>query len=75
MELLTNGDVMAASYANNYKNWYLLTPSSTGSYVNGTWSFLTSEPTGRLYYGSTVMQNGNLFIVGGEYVNGSGTAT
>jgi hypothetical protein len=75
MELLTNGDVMAATYDNNFKDWYLLTPSSTGSYVNGTWSFLTSEPTGRLYYGSTIMQNGNLFIVGGEYINGSSTET
>ena len=37
MELLTNGTVMAATYSDA---WYLLTPSSTGSYVNGTWSEL-----------------------------------
>ena len=57
MELLTNGDVMAASYTNA---WYLLTPSSTGSYVDGTWSQLTDEPTERLTIGSDVMPNGDL---------------
>ena len=72
MELLTNGTVMAATYSDA---WYLLTPDSTGSYVNGTWSPLANEPTDRLYYGSNVMQNGNFFVVGGEYVNGSTTAT
>ena len=71
MELLTNGDVMAASYADNFEAWYLLTPSSTGSYVDGTWTRLANEPTGRLYTGSAVLPNGNYFDVGGEYVNGS----
>ena len=66
MELLTNGTVMAATYSNQ---WYLLTPSSTGSYVNGTWSRLADEPTDRLYTGSQVMPNGNFFNVGGEYIN------
>ncbi len=72
MELLTNGTVMAATYSHD---WYLLTPSSTGSYVNGTWSELATEPTERLYYGSNVMQDGDLFIVGGEYIGGSSTAS
>ena len=66
MELLTNGTVMAATYSNQ---WYLLTPSSTGSYVDGTWSQLANEPVDRLYDGTTVMQNGNVFIVGGEYID------
>ncbi len=51
--------------------WYLLTPSATGSYVDGTWSNLANEPTERLYDGSNVMQNGNYFVVGGEYIDGS----
>ena len=70
MELLTNGDVMAASYTNA---WYLLTPSSTGSYVDGTWSQLANEPTERLYDGSNIMQNGDYFVIGGEYIGGSST--
>jgi Galactose oxidase, central domain len=69
LELLTNGDVLATSDANTY----LLTPDSTGSYVKGTWSQVASQPTGRLYDGSTILQNGNLFIVGGEFVNGAPT--
>jgi hypothetical protein len=72
MMLLTNGDVMAQSYDNPNgdgvsKVWYLLTPNSTGSYVNGTWSTIASMSTQRLYFGSNVMQNGNVFVQGGEY--------
>ena len=49
------------------KIWYLLTPDSNGSYVNGTWSTIASMSTQRLYFGSNVMQNGNVFVQGGEY--------
>ncbi len=54
------------------KIWYLLTPDSNGSYVNGTWSTIASMSTQRLYYGSNVMQNGNVFVVGGEYSGPNG---
>ena len=77
MMLLTNGDCHGASYSNPNgdqvsKIWYLLTPNSTGSYVNGTWSTIATMSTQRLYYGSNVMQNGNVFVVGGEYSGPNG---
>ncbi len=68
MELLTNGTVMASTYSNQ---WYLLTPSAKGSYINGTWSQLANEPVDRLYVGTTVEQSGNVFVLGGEYINGN----
>ena len=34
---------------------------------------MASQPTGRTYDGSTILQNGDLFIVGGEFINGSPT--
>ncbi len=72
MELLTNGTVLASTYSDQ---WYLLTPDSSGSYVDGSWSRLADEPTQRQYYGSNVLQNGNFFLVGGEYIGGSSTPT
>ena len=80
MMLLTNGDVMATSYSNPNsdqvsKIWYLLTPNSNGSYVNGTWSTIASMSTQRLYYASNVMQNGNVFVQGGEYWAPTGSKT
>ena len=38
MELLSDGTVIGTSG----KNWYKLTPDSSGSYVNGTWSTMAS---------------------------------
>jgi hypothetical protein len=52
-------------------NWYRLTPSSTGSYVAGTWTKLGTMPSGYspLYYASAVLPDGRLVVVGGEYNN------
>ena len=47
MELLSNGSVMVAGNAG--PSLEQLTPSSTGSYVNGTWSPLASMSRTRLY--------------------------
>jgi hypothetical protein len=74
MMLLTDGTVMAQD--NNetltappypYNQWFRLTPDSTGSYVNGTWSSLASMSTQRLYFASRVLPSGKVFLVGGEY--------
>jgi len=73
MMLLTNGTVMAQE-AGVTNTWYQLTPDSTGSYANGTWTTLAPMGTDRLYFGSNVMQNGNVFVVGGEYSGPNGTA-
>jgi hypothetical protein len=70
--LLTDGTVMAQAMSTNgfgTGNWWRLTPSSSGSYVNGTWSALASMPSGDspLYYASAVLPDGRVVVEGGEY--------
>ena len=48
MLLLTDGTVMCQELAS--ANWWKLSPDSTGSYVNGTWSARASGPNGPTYY-------------------------
>ena len=74
MLLLPDGTVMAANQpSSDYGDtWYQLTPDSHGSYVNGTWTTLTSMADTRLYYSSAVLRDGRVFVAGGEY--GTGTA-
>jgi hypothetical protein len=66
MMLLTDGTVMVQS---NYDNqtWTKLTPTVSGSYVNGTWTTLAKMSTPRLYFGSNVLPDGRVFVLGGEY--------
>jgi len=80
MLLLTDGTVMAqgASGTNNdgtSKHWFKLTPDASGSYVNGTWTQLADMHHERLYYASTVLRNGKVFIAGGEYTEAGGVDT
>jgi hypothetical protein len=67
--LLSDGTVMAQG-ANVSNAWYKLTPSSTGSYLAGTWSPLASMIDSRLYYASDVLPSGKVFVAGGEYGTG-----
>jgi hypothetical protein len=68
MMLLTDGTVMLSGGNDNAENaWYKLTPDSSGNYVNGTFSSLASMNVYRLFYGSNVLPNGNVFVIGGEY--------
>jgi hypothetical protein len=69
MMLLSDGTVMAqsAGAAANQNHWFRLTPSSSNSFSDGTWSTLASMSTQRLYYGSNILQDGRVFLVGGEY--------
>ena len=71
MLVTTNGTVMVQQYQTG--NWWRLTPSKSGSYVEGTWSHMGSLPTGYApeYYGSAVLPDGRVVIMGGEY-NGAG---
>jgi len=74
MFLLTDGTVMCQDEgAGNpgTANWWKLTPDGSGSYINGTWTQLASGPNAPLYYASAVLQDGRVFIAGGEYNNGS----
>jgi uncharacterized repeat protein (TIGR03803 family) len=73
MLLLTDGTVIAQG-AGISSAWYKLTPDSSGSYVNGTWSQLASMSTPREYGGSMVLPNGDVLFVGGEYSGSSLTA-
>jgi hypothetical protein len=65
MLLLTDGTIMAQG--NPFDTWMRLSPSSTGSYADGTWSQLAPMSTQRLYFASNVLQNGKVWILGGEY--------
>jgi hypothetical protein len=73
--LLTDGTVLV--HDSNTPNWYKLTPDSTGSYVNGTWSEVASLPVINgtqyrpLYFASAVLRDGRAVIMGGEYNGGS----
>src|SRR5438128_2302623 len=51
MMLLTDGRVMAQK-GGVTNAWQQLVPNATGSYINGTWSALTSMSLQRLYVGS-----------------------
>ena len=48
-----------------------LTPDIHGSYVNGTWTQLSSMNFGRLFFSTEMLTNGTVFVAGGEYGNGS----
>ena len=53
--------------------WHLLTPDSTGSYVNGTWSSGGHLPSGYSpwFFGSQVLLDGKTVVIqGGEYNGG-----
>jgi hypothetical protein len=66
--LLTDGSIMMQSL-NDAGVFYRLTPDSNGSYVTGTWSRLSSPPTGYAPYAGAeaVLADGRVLFVGGEY--------
>ncbi len=75
MLLLTDGTVMCLTEFDPTNSgigntWDLLTPDNHGSYLNGTWSVLTPMISTRLYIGSQVLPNGNVYAAGGEYGTG-----
>lgn len=59
----------------NSQNWHILTPDSTGSYVNGTWSSGGSMPStySPWYFSSQVLfgSGNHVLVEGGEYNFGS----
>ena len=61
----TDGSILVQAY--DGQTWMKLTPDDRGSYINGTWTTLASEPIARLYFASQIMPDGRLFVVGGEY--------
>src|ERR1700678_4445476 len=78
MLLLTDGRVLVHEEPNcsgtgcvgtDYSAWYTLTPDSTGSYINGTWTKVASLPSGYepLFFSSAVLPDGKVAVQGGEY--------
>ena len=65
MMLLTDGTVMVLG--GDSQSYTRLTADSSGNYINGTWSNITAMGKARLYVGSNVLPNGNVFVLGGEY--------
>ena len=65
--LLTDGSVIVQDAG--CPDWWRLTPDSTGSYANGTWTQIASLPAeySPLYHSSAVLPDGRVIIMGGEY--------
>ena len=68
--LLTDASVMCQSN----QDWYRLTPTNIGSYVDATWSLYTSFPANYIpdAYASAVLADGRVVFVGGEYTTPNG---
>ncbi len=77
--LLTDGSVLVNSFffENHADPWYRLVPDATGSYIHGTWKSAGTLPSGYnpLYFASSVLPNGQVVVMGGEYNNGNGVWT
>ena len=71
MVLLTDGRVMCHSTAGGNLGdgtiWDILTPDSTGSYVNGTWTQSAPMTQERYSFPAVVLNNGKVYAAGGEY--------
>jgi hypothetical protein len=65
--LLTDGTVIV--HRTDSRDWYKLTPSNTGSYVDGTWSQIASMQPGYgpKFFASAVLPDGRVIAEGGEY--------
>ncbi len=73
MVLLTDGSVLCRgddSTAAGGRQWLRLTPSSTGTYVDGVWSVAAQSRNSRRYYASAVLANGAVLVAGGEESDG-----
>jgi hypothetical protein len=72
---MTDGTVVVQGYG--LSDWWKLTPDTSGSYVNGTWSQIASLPSGYSpdAFSSAVLGDGRLLIDGGEYNFGNFTLT
>ncbi|MFZ3342674.1 MAG: choice-of-anchor D domain-containing protein [Terriglobales bacterium] len=62
----------------NSRNWHILTPDASGSYINGTWSSGGELQSGYApwFFGSQVLMDGKTIVIeGGEYNNGQSVWT
>lgn len=65
---LTDGRVLCQN--NTGTGWDILTPDPSGSYANGSWSSADDMDSSRTFYTSQVLQDGRIFVAGGEYGSG-----
>jgi hypothetical protein len=74
MILLSDGSVITKTFDGggdgNGNIWNKLTPDSTGSYVNGTWSTIAPMADTRTYFSLQMLRSGKLYVAGGEYGSG-----
>ncbi|HEY6834981.1 MAG TPA: PASTA domain-containing protein [Gaiellaceae bacterium] len=79
MFLMTDGTVMVQALVDGAGSpgWWRLTPDSSGSYVDGTWSQVASLPAdyGPGAYAAAVLPDGRLAVEGGEFNNNVETET
>jgi len=71
MFLLMDGRVLMND--NLSTKWWILTPTASGSYTDGTWTAAADSHDDRLYYGSGVLRDGRVIVAGGEYTNTGGS--
>jgi uncharacterized repeat protein (TIGR01451 family) len=72
MNLLSDGTVIVQS-GQIEQLWYKLTPSASGSYVNGTWSQIAPMNFQRMIFSTAVLPSGQVIAVGGEYYGPNNT--
>lgn len=68
--VLTDGSVLCERSDSFTPDWYKLTPDSSGSYQNGTWSQVASATYYHLDNPSAILNDGRYWVAGGE--NGGG---
>jgi len=62
---LTDGSVLAVTSDN--QTWARLHADIAGNFANGTWTLAAKMSIPRLYFGSNVLPDGRLWVIGGEY--------
>ncbi len=81
MLLLTDGTVLAHEF--DSPNWHRLIPDTSGNYSTGTWTTIPAMPPNSTipagqngptyaprFFGSAILADGTLLVVGGEYNSG-----
>jgi autotransporter-associated beta strand protein len=74
--LLSDGTVLIEGGQDGQSStWYKLTPDAQGNYINGTIAQVASSNVQRLFFATTVMPSGKVWVMGGEYSNATPSFT
>jgi len=74
-------DATVIAHVCDSKNWVKLTPDANGNYATGTWTQIASFPViggtqyAPQYNASSVLPDGRVIVMGGEYNNGKAVWT